>query len=251
LHSEGDLVRIPYCLPDDESLIERLNWKSPAEVNEIWPWMFEQTHRNGELFTLGLHPERTVECLAGLKATLKAVRNVNQEVWCTSLGEVAEWWKARQSTKLKVVPLDDDFLQLDVVGPPGTTLLTRSVDVKTRTEPWFDGYRRVVDLPCTVQVNKRPFLGASPDLSAELKSFLQQQGYIIETATGLDTHTGYLDWHDLCNKNLRRIIEQIEESDAPLVRFGRWPNGAHSAFNVTGDIDALTLWDYGLRAFAR
>ena len=36
------------------------------------------------------------------------------------------------------------------------------------------------------------------------------------------------------------LLTQIEQADFPLVRFGRWPNGARSAFNVTGDIDALT-----------
>jgi hypothetical protein len=28
---------------------------------------------------------------------------------------------------------------------------------------------------------------------------------------------------------------------------GLWPAGARSALAVTGDIDALTLWDFGLR----
>jgi hypothetical protein len=28
---------------------------------------------------------------------------------------------------------------------------------------------------------------------------------------------------------------------------GRWPHNTGSALAITGDIDALTLWDYGLR----
>ena len=58
LDTTSGLVRIPYCLPDDESLVERLTWHSPAEMNQVWPAMFHQIHERGELFTLGLHPER-------------------------------------------------------------------------------------------------------------------------------------------------------------------------------------------------
>jgi hypothetical protein len=35
------------------------------------------------------------------------------------------------------------------------------------------------------------------------------------------------------------------------VWLGRWLNGARSALAITGDIDALTLWDCGLRFFER
>jgi hypothetical protein len=47
------------------------------------------------------------------------------------------------------------------------------------------------------------------------------------------------------------LLAQIEETDSPLVRLGRWPDGAQSALAVTGDIDALTLWDYGLRMIGK
>ena len=45
----------------------------------------------------------------------------------------------------------------------------------------------------------------------------------------------------------KRIVEEIEQSDAPLLRYWRWPDKARSAMSVTGDIDSVTLSDFVLR----
>ena len=45
------------------------------------------------------------------------------------------------------------------------------------------------------------------------------------------------------------IVREVESSAAPLVRLARWPKGAQSALAITGDIDALTLGDFLLRAW--
>lgn len=45
----------------------------------------------------------------------------------------------------------------------------------------------------------------------------------------------------------RPLLAQIEQGDFPLICLGSWPNGACNTFCVTGNIDTLTIWDYGLR----
>jgi hypothetical protein len=47
------------------------------------------------------------------------------------------------------------------------------------------------------------------------------------------------------------MLGRIEADPATLVRLGRWPNGACSAVAVTGDVDALTIWDYVARFVGR
>jgi hypothetical protein len=47
------------------------------------------------------------------------------------------------------------------------------------------------------------------------------------------------------------LLSDLERGTVPLVRLGRWPNGAGSALCLTGDLDALTIWDYALRAFGQ
>ena len=59
---ENELVRIPYCLPDDESLLDR-SWDISGAISaEPWIAILHDTYNRGELFTLGLHPERFFMC---------------------------------------------------------------------------------------------------------------------------------------------------------------------------------------------
>jgi hypothetical protein len=80
---------------------------------------------------------------------------------------------------------------------------------------------------------------------------LRQQGYIVEVNHESHRYSCYFDQTEFAAKDERSLLAQIEGTDRPLVRLGRWPNGARSALAITGDIDALTLWDYGLRFFER
>jgi hypothetical protein len=184
-------------------------------------------------------------------ATLQEVHTAGSAVWRACLAEIAAWWKARSEAVVEIAASHDNILQLTVNGPAGTTLLLRSVDAETLTEPWFDGYQRASQMPCVVRTQKRPFIGISPDAAPVLVSFLKQQGYIVETSLNPDQYPFYLDHRAFFREDERRLIAQIEGSDFPLARWGRWPNGARSALSVTGDIDALTLWDYGLRSLGR
>jgi peptidoglycan/xylan/chitin deacetylase (PgdA/CDA1 family) len=251
LDAARNLVRIPYCLPDDESLVERLRWRSPVEMNQVWPAMFRQIHEQGGLFTLGLHPERIKACSDVLIATLQEARAATPAVWCARLSEIAAWWKARYVATVDVADVQDDVLQLTVNGPEGTTLLLRSLDVQTTAERWCDGYQCASEMPCVVRLNKRPFIGVSPASSPALMSFLKQQGYITEISLNPDLYSFYLDCDSFSREDERPLVVQIEEADSPLARLSRWPNGAQSALAITGDIDALTLWDYGLRFFGK
>ena len=52
------MVSIPYCLPDDESLIERFKLTNKIEMTKIWLKLLEKIYEEGGLFTLGIHPER-------------------------------------------------------------------------------------------------------------------------------------------------------------------------------------------------
>jgi hypothetical protein len=74
---------------------------------------------------------------------------------------------------------------------------------------------------------------------------------LIETTTDARLYSLYIDWADFSTQDERALLAKLEKAEAPLVQLGRWPNGNRSALAVTGDIDALTLWDYGLRLIGR
>ena len=117
---------------------------------------------------------------------------------------------------------------------------------------WDGPYRQLKTQSVTVPVEPRPFVGLPPNVSAHVVSFLGQQGYIVdagETATRCGT---YIDAPTLARLTSDvELVEIIEASPGPLVRYGRWPDGAKSALSVTGDLDALTLLDYASRLAAR
>jgi len=245
------VVEIPVSLPDDEMLLDRLGGKANGLVERAWRRILSETYRRGELFTIQLHPERIAWCANGLAAILAEARALTPSVWLARLDEMAAWWRARAATNVDVRETGDGALRLSVTGPPGTTILARGVEILGPAEPWADDYRQVTTATCVVRAACWPFIGISPASPLALISFLCQQGYIVQVNHDSRGYSIYLDRVDFAPKDERPLLAQIEKSAGPLVRLGRWPNGTRSALCVTGDIDALTLWDYGLRLFGR
>ena len=138
-------------------------------------------------------------------------------------------------------------LCLSLEGPEGATMLVRNVAVDGPAHPWIRDYRRCETQTLILKTNVRPFIGVPVDTPPERISFLQQQGYIVEASDNPRNYSVYLEPPGSVSENKRALLTQIEESHKPLVKLGRWPDNARSALAITGDIDALTLWDYGLR----
>ena len=250
-HLEQGLVRIPYCLPDDEALIDRLRFATPTQMNDPWLSMLKETYRLGELFTLGLHPERIFQCEVPLTETLRAARALKPAVWIARLDEIASWWKAQLERKVHITQISGDEYELSFTGPQGLTLLARGVEVITQTEAWDGTYQLVTGHPMRFRARRKPFIGVSFHSAPCLTSFLNQQGYIVEQAGDDQSHVCFLDRAQFGYIDERPLLAQIEDGDFPLIRFSRWPDGARSALSVTGDIDALSIWDYILRAVGR
>jgi peptidoglycan/xylan/chitin deacetylase (PgdA/CDA1 family) len=248
---DNQLVEIPVSLPDDEILLDRLGGVASGLVEKTWRRILSQTYQRGELFTLQLHPERIAGCAQGLSAVLAEARTYTPPVWCARLDEIAAWWQTRTQASVEIAEAGNGGLRLAVTGPQGLTVLARSVEIDAPTRPWADGYRQVEAMTCTVRASLRPLIGLAPTASPKLANCLRQQGYIVEISKEGQRYSYYIDQAEFSAEQERSLIAQIEETDHPLVRLGRWPNGAHSALAVTGDIDALTLWDYGLRFWGR
>ena len=250
-HLEGELIRIPYCLPDDEALVERFHLSTAADMFPLWEAILMESYRLGELFTLGLHPERITYCETLLVKILQQARELSPGIWFARLDEIARWWKARSESSVTIEQVNDQEYEICVYGPEGVTVLARNVELLTPSSSWDSMIQRSLGTVVRFRADRRPFIGLSSSSPPALASFLCQQGYIVEPAMDDHKHTYYLNRRDFNQQDQRPILKEVEQADFPLVRLGRWPNGARSALNVTGDIDALTLWDYGLRFVGR
>ncbi len=248
---EENLVCMPYSLPDDEALVERLALKTPDQMSAPWLAILRRTYELGELFTLGLHPERIAICREPLAAVLGEACQLTPSVWIARLDEIAAWWRARAAVTCEMADTGDGQFRIAVKGPASLTILARAVQVEAPTRPWLGGYRRVDALSFTVQADRRPWIGMTARSSTKLFNFLWQQGYLVETAADACCHSICIDQTAFTARDERALLARLEETETPLVRLGRWPNGARSALSITGDIDALTLWDYGLRLVGR
>jgi peptidoglycan/xylan/chitin deacetylase (PgdA/CDA1 family) len=247
----GRLVEIPVSLPDDEMLLDRLAGETQCLVETAWRGILSQTHQRGELFTIQLHPERTALCADALSSVLAEARSLIPSVWIARLDEIAAWWQARAEASVEITETGDGEFHLAVTGPSGTTVFVRAVETNVRTSPWVGGYQQVEGLTLTVRAPHRPFIGVSSAVSPKLASFLREQGYIVEANPESHHYDFYFKQSEFTVEQGRSLLAQIERADCPMVRLGRWPNGARSALAVTGDIDALTLWDYSMRFLGR
>jgi len=250
-HLTDGLVCIPYCLPDDEALVDRLQLTGTEPMAEAWLEVLHRTYELGELFTLGLHPERIGLCEDALRAVLGQTRSLSPTVWIARLDEIAGWWRSRMGTTYQVVKEDVGSFRLTVNGPPGTTILARSVAVKAPIKSWTRDYQQVLSDNFVFRAAKLPFIGLAPDSPASLVSFLKQQGYLAISGTDARSCAFYLDRRSFVPRDERPLLARMEGGTWPLLRLARWPGGAQSALSVTGDVDALTLWDYALRVFDR
>lgn len=241
------IVEIPYGLPDDESLIERLTFSSMDEMSKPWLKILKATYQSGELFTLGLHPERIYHCEVPLKEVLIEARKLVPRVWIARLDEIAQWWMKRANVKPVILSVQPGEYFVKLKRIQGLTVLGRKIEFISPSKEWDESYRIAQGNTIQFRSSVRPFIGISPDSDPSLGSFLRQQGFIIESAHIPHTHSVYLDYPEFSREAEKSLLGELENHEGPLLRFGRWPNETKSALCITGDIDALTIWDYLLR----
>jgi len=243
------IVRIPYVLPDDEALVDRLRCDGET-MARVWLEILEAVHERGELFTLAVHPERIDRCAAAVKTVLDRARRLRPGVWVATHADIATWWTERTAARVVVREESGGRFAVDVHGPAGCTLLVKGAGV-TGAEPWCDGYVRAPSTSVVVVDSRRPFVGVHPSSPPALAQFLREQGFIVEVADDATRYARYVRRATFDRSEGRALLSGIEQGGSPLVRLGRWPAGARSALALTGDVDALTLRDYALRFVGR
>jgi peptidoglycan/xylan/chitin deacetylase (PgdA/CDA1 family) len=231
---KNGFIEIPVSLPDDEILIDRMYFKSPDVLNEVWSAILDQTHRRGELFTIQLHPERFSFFSQPLEDLLSMCREKKRGVWVASLEEIAEWWKMKSQNNAEFIR-EDGVYKVIVKACRGATVYLRGRSGERSVEPGV----------IKIESGRRPCIGLSPGSHSDAAEILRDKGYVLEVGEQEDAyeiHLGRIDSADY--RTMREHLDRLEKFNGPLLRFGVWPHGNWSAVAVTGDIDALTIWDF-------
>jgi peptidoglycan/xylan/chitin deacetylase (PgdA/CDA1 family) len=257
-HFEGRLLRIPTSIPDDEMLFDRLRIDAD-EVGRTWSRIMQRVYDLGGLYTLNLHPERGVLCKQALDTLLSYANSRPLPIWKTRLQDVAQWWEERRRFRLDITPAASEQWHVEVTCTPRATLLTRNLTIKDQpVDPWFDT-DAIVHLKShsfIVQARQCPCIGLSPDTPQQVADFLLEQGYPTRYcsqeeapvyAMYLDVPAGLGTSREEEREQRSRLLEQIEQAEAPLLHFGCWPDGNRAALAISGDIDSVTVQDFFLR----
>jgi hypothetical protein len=246
--STNGFIEIPVSIPDDEALLERLGINNGRKISEIWGSILNTVYHNGELFTLQLHPERILFCEGALACTIQQAKGLNPPVWVATLREIAEWWKERERFTFEINSQGNGRYRAHLDCSGRATVLLKNCKTNVEVNNWFDGYQSINTRDFILESKAYPVVGVARDSSLAAVNFLKSEGYIVEMSDQPGNYGIYLNnlaqFHEVDEKPLS---EELDKSNAPLLRYWRWPNQARSALSVTGDIDSITLIDFGFR----
>jgi peptidoglycan/xylan/chitin deacetylase (PgdA/CDA1 family) len=227
-------VEIPVSLPDDEIMLDRMYMRDADVLGRMWNGILEQSHARGELFTLQLHPERIDFFADALRGLLDNARGKKPGVWVATLDDIASWWVDKSHNRATFVR-EDSGHRAEFKVCAGTTIVVRAAGVERSVEPGSV----LVDGPV------RPCVGVAPGSDREAVQALADIGYIIEAGEREEEYAVHLGLvADASYASIEACKARIADCPGPLVRFGTWPHGNRSAFAATGDIDALTIFDF-------
>jgi len=244
----NDFVEIPVSMPDDEIIMERLGITDEEKMSSIWSDIVKKSYTSGELFTIQLHPERISYYEKPLANIIKGLKKYDPPVWLATLREITEWWQERNKFQFQIESDGDGKYKIKADYSERATILVKNAGVNVPVKEWFGGYQTVNNRNFVLESVRRPVIGVKPDSSPEAVQLLRNEGYIVELGERSGDYAIYLDdLEHFGTVNEKALSNKIEQSDAPLIRYWRWPNQARSAVSVTGDIDAITINDFILR----
>jgi hypothetical protein len=195
------------------------------------------------LFAPLFHPEAYDLLDEPMDGLLQAARDLQPSVWLTQLRAVARWWKERAAFGVRWAS-EDGRLSIEFECGERATVLARGWRGTGNPREWHGGWSVIDERRVQVDDAPRPFVGVI-DVDPGTVAFLKEQGYIVDDgqhATPCSVSLSGRLVEELGSRTA--LVEHIERSDAPLLRYSRWPAESKSALCIAGDLDALSLRSY-------
>ena len=250
---QGDIVRIPIALPDDEILIDRLGIRDSNRIGQLWSEILESTHQCGHIFVLQLHPERFATCRKPMEMLLDKALNSKGDVWVTGMKEVAEWWKEKSRFEFTFESVPHRGYRVHCKCTERAMILARNLNGSALQVPFYRDYYKIGEREFLVKSEDlKPCIGVHSQCSQELLKFLGDEGFPYEVSDNSAGYSLFLkDYETFGRKNELDLLRRIEESPNPIVRYWLWPDGRKSAFATSHDLDCVTLTDFVFRLLGR
>lgn len=248
--THSNMVEIPVSLPDDLQLHDGLHL-GPEGITQVWSQILHRTHRRGELFVLQFHPELAWRCQQPLVTLLREATCLQPPVWIARLREISDWWREKSGFSVAISHIPAG-LHISFICSERATILVRGLGTCDSKRVWDGAYYQLRTRTLDVPAEPHPFVGLPANAPRRMVSFLCEQGYILDIGEMATRCATYIDATTLAGLISEvELIDYIEASPGPLIRYWRWPGAARSAMCVTGDLDALTLLDYASRLLVR
>jgi peptidoglycan/xylan/chitin deacetylase (PgdA/CDA1 family) len=245
----GEVVGIPVMLPDDEILVDRFGIVDSDTIESIWAAILEKTRERGDIFVLQLHPERLAICKDVMKGLLDKASRDELGIWVTSMNEVAKWWKEKSRFEVAFEHVPQRGYWIKCKCTDRAIVLCRNHYSKSSQRFFYRDYYTITQREFfVVSGDLKPCIGVYPSCSNKLLDFLRDEGFAFEVSREGSEYSLYLDRYEIFDrKNEQNLLNMIEQTRNPIIRYWRWPQSKRSAFVTTHDMDCLTLIDFLLR----
>lgn len=247
------IVEIPVCVPDDLQLIDGYHMTS-KKVTDNWIYILKEIHHRGELFNLMFHPELGTFTTDLFLEIIAFAKQLKPAVWICRLAEIADWWIEKSSFSYDLDE-EDGLFKVKIHCTSRATILCRGFQPFElgqigSYETWDERHISINSRCFTIATKTKPLIGIANNIPIETRNFLIEQGYLIDLSDQAPQCSIFLDASLLKNISTPLdLVNYIENSNGPLIRIWRWPDGNKSAMSITGDMDALSLMDYASRLF--
>jgi peptidoglycan/xylan/chitin deacetylase (PgdA/CDA1 family) len=249
----GEVVGIPIALPDDEMLIDRFGIVDSYTIESIWAAILEKTREQGGIFVLQLHPERFAICKDVMEGLLDRASRPGQRIWVTGMKEVAEWWKEKSQFEVGFRSEPRKGYWVKCKCSDRAVILSRNHCSEASRSFLYKDYHTIKQREFFVASGElKPCIGVHPSCSQMLLNFLKDEGFPFEISQDGLKYSLYLDGYETFDrKDEQNLLNMIEQSANPIIRYWRWPQGKRSAFVTSHDLDCLTLTDFLLRTLGK
>jgi hypothetical protein len=190
-------------------------------------------------------------CQDAMRSLLEQACNSNQDIWVTGMNSIAKWWIHKRDYNFKFKIVSEKSVEVNIECDDRAVVLGRNITGNIKKSKFNTHYDLIKEKHFVIDVQGRiPCIGIPVDSPKLLLDFLDDMGFAYENIQNNKSYSIILDHYETFGPDEEiALIQQIEKTSNPVLRFGLWPYKYKSAFTTTHDLDCVTLTDFFLRIF--